>query len=78
MSASDLIVYVLILPVCAGLIIGGIAVIIKDQSRKRRGEPRPHEIAAAQRAQRIEQERALVAKYQGEFANPKRPTPPRR
>lgn len=45
------------------IILAGLAIIIKDQRRKRVGEPRPYEVAQAQRQERKEAERLLVEKY---------------
>jgi hypothetical protein len=79
MSTSDAVFIAVFAVVLLPIILAGLAMIIKDQRRKRAGEPRPHEVAQAQRQERIEAERLLIEKH-----NPsptpvtKRPTPPTR
>ena len=48
---------------CFIFVLVGIAMILGDQMRKRRGEPRPHEVWEAQRKERIATERALIEKH---------------
>lgn len=67
------------IPAALGIIAAGLGLIIKDQARKRRGEPRSHEVWEAQRKERIEAERALIQKHSP--TNPpaqQRPKPPSR
>lgn len=82
MGVSDWLLLIVVFPAALGVLAAGLAIIIKDQARKRRGEPRPHEVWAAQRKERIEAERALIEKHrpqQGEGqVPPKRPQPPDR
>jgi hypothetical protein len=77
MSPAELGIFLGVLPIVLGLVGAGVAIIVKDQRRKRRGEPRPHQVWEAQRKERIEAERALVEKH-----NPtppkQRPQPPQR
>lgn len=54
MSASDGIFIAVFAVFLLPIILAGLAMIIKDQSRKRKGEPRPHEVGQAQRQERIE------------------------
>lgn len=48
---------------CFIFVFVGIAMILGDQMRKRRGEPRSHEVWEAQRKERIAAERALIEKH---------------
>jgi len=77
MSAGNTLLLIIGLPVALGLIAAGLSLIIKDQARKRRGEPRPHEVWEAQRKERIEAERALIQKHTPP-APQQRPKPPSR
>jgi hypothetical protein len=63
MSASDFVLYFFGIAFSVGFIAAGAGLIIKDQMRKRNGEPRPHEVWEAQRNQRIRAEKELVEKY---------------
>jgi len=53
----------IILFFCFILVLVGFAMILQDQMRKRRGEPRPHEVWEAQRKERIAAEKALIEKH---------------
>jgi len=78
MSPAELGLFLGTLPIVLGLLAAGIALIVKDQNRKRRGEPRPHEVWEAQRKERIEAEKALIQKHGNTSppAPPQRPKPP--